>query len=319
MDVARRIKHLLDGRLEVAGGARLTALPTITSTAKPAVAPVASALGPGKMLSPAPAAGGADIAVAGLRKLLGESGYQVLDGKETGEPTGRAWTELGDLDEIGHLEPWSLPEVIDREVEKVVERVGVLLGAGWQQVAIVTDHGWLYLPGGLPKVDFPISVTKDDRGRKGRTARLAEGAKAPGQTVPWYWDPDVRMAVAPGIATFVGGAVYEHGGVSPQECVTPVITIRGAATAAGPVEIVTIWTGLRARVSVEGAPSDAQVDIRRKAGDDGTSLIDGARPLAVGAASILVPDEDAEGTSVFVVVLSASGALLGQASVTVGG
>lgn len=319
MDVARRIEHSLDRRLDVTVGARLTALPTITSTAKPAASPVASALGPGKMLSPAPAAGGADIAVAGLRKLLGESGYQVLDGKQTGDPTGRAWTELGDLDELGHLEPWNLPEVIDREVEKVVERVAVLLDAGWRQVAIVTDHGWLYLPGGLPKADLPVSVTKDDRGRKGRTARLADGARAPGQTVPWYWDPDVRMAVAPGIATFVGGAAYEHGGVSPQECVTPVITVRATAVAAGPVEIAATWTGLRARVTVGGAPSDALVDIRRKAGDAGTSLIDGARPLADGSASILVPDEDTEGTSVFVVVLSASGALLGQASVTVGG
>jgi len=318
-DIARRIESALGRSTAVTVEPRLTALPTITSTAKPAVSPVVGDLGPGKMLSPAPKDGGPDLAVSGLRKLLGDRGYQVLEGTESGEPTGRAWTELGDLDEVGHLEPWNLPELIDREVGKVVERTTVLLAAGWQQVVIVTDHGWLYLPGGLPKVDLPVSVTKDDRGRKGRTARLADGAKVPGQTVPWYWDPDVRMAVAPGIAVFEAGKVYEHGGVSPQECVTPVVTVRPAGTAARPLEIVATWTGLRARVTVDGAPPDAKVDIRRKAGDAATSLIDEPRSLTDGAASILLPDEDAEGTSVFVVALSPSGTLLGQTSVTVGG
>ena len=34
-----------------------------------------------------------------------------------------------------------------------------LLEAGWTSVRIVTDHGWLYLPEGLPKVDLPKHLT----------------------------------------------------------------------------------------------------------------------------------------------------------------
>lgn len=103
---------------------------------------------------------------------------------------------------------------------------------------------------------------------------------------------------------------------------TPVVTVRAAAGAVGPFEISVRWTGLRARIAVDGAPTGATVDIRRKAGDEGTRLIrePGAVP-AEGEASVMVlPDhEDAEGTSVFVVVHDGSGRLLGQTSTTVGG
>ena len=320
-DIARRLEvDLRLAKREVVIGPRLAALPTITSTAKPAVSPVVSRLGPGRSFAPAAAAGGADLTVVGLRTLLTDSGYQVLALKESGDPAGRAWTEAGDLDEIGHLEPWNLPEQSEREVEKLVERVCALLDAGWKQVVVVTDHGWLYLPGGLPKVDFPISVTKDDRGRKGRTARLAESALAPGGTVPWHWDPMVRMAVAPGIATFVGGAVYEHGGISPQECVTPVVTVRKAATDGGPIGLDVRWDGLRARISVSDPPAGAQLDIRRSAGDAASTVVGGPRPIeADGFVSALVRDEDEEGAVVFVVVVRADGGIMAQAETTVGG
>ena len=81
---------------------RLAALPTITSTAKPAVSPVVGRLGPGGALSPVPAGGGADLTIGGLRTLLQAEGYQVLQDGETGDPSGRAWTEQGDVDELGH-------------------------------------------------------------------------------------------------------------------------------------------------------------------------------------------------------------------------
>ena len=37
----------------------------------------------------------------------------------------------------------------------LVSRVEKLLEAGWKKVRIVTDHGWLLLPGGLPKSEMP--------------------------------------------------------------------------------------------------------------------------------------------------------------------
>lgn len=299
---------------------RLAALPTITSTAKPAVSPIVAHLGPGGGLAPVPKAGGADLAIAGLRVLLTASGYQVLQDGDAGDPQGRAWTEHGDVDELGHKQQAKLPMLLDGEVRSLCERVVGLLDSGWRQVVVVTDHGWLYLPGGLPKVELPYYLTKDEKMKKGRTGRLAEGAVAPGGTVPWFWDPGVRMAVAPGIAAFVAGEVYEHGGVSLQECVTPVITVRAATGARGPVALTVTWRGLRADVSAAGAPDGSHVDLRHKAGDPATSLLAGPVPVSAdGAARILVEDADAIETAAFLVLLDADERVIAQDTVIIGG
>lgn len=320
-DVGRRVEAALADQGFVATlRPRLAALPTITSTAKPAVSPVIARLGPGNGLAPAPKAGGPDLTIAGLRSLLAAEGYQVLQDGDTGDPEGRAWTEHGDIDELGHKQQAKLPALLDDEVRSLCERIAGLLEAGWRQVVVVTDHGWLYVPGGLPKVELPYYLTKDERMKKGRTGRLADGAVAPGGTVPWFWDADVRMAVAPGIATFVAGAVYEHGGVSPQECITPVITVHAAAAPRGPVALLINWRGLRADVSAAGAPDESRIDLRRKAGDPGSSLL--AAPASVsseGSARILLGDGDAIDTPAFLVLLDGEGRVIAQDTVTIGG
>ena len=43
--------------------------------------------------------------------------------------------------------------------------------------------------------------------------------------MPWFWDPDVRIALAPGVTCFEANKDYEHGGVSPQECIVPRLTV----------------------------------------------------------------------------------------------
>jgi hypothetical protein len=128
------------------------------------------------------------------------------------------------------------------------------------------------------------------------------------------------MAVAPGIATFVAGAVYEHGGVSPQECVTPVITVRAAAAPRGPIALAIEWRGLRAQVSAAGSPDGARVDLRHKAGDPGSSLLPEPVPVSPdGAARFLVADDDAIDTPAFLVVLDGEGRVVAQDTVIIGG
>jgi hypothetical protein len=322
-DIGRRLASaLVDQGLTVDLTSRLTALPTVTNTGKPFSSPVRASLGSGPGMDPAVADGGSRVSIDVLRKQLATKGYQVLGAVDIGDPTGRAWAELGDVDSLGHDQTSKLPRLIDGEIASLVDRIRGLLAHGWQQVAVVTDHGWLYLPGGLPKVDLPAHLTEGGKTRKARCARLATGSSTTMQTVPWTWDSDISIAIPPGSAAFQAGQVYEHGGVSPQECVTPMLVIRGAAGAAVSTAVLSIaarWRGLRAVVSVSGAPVGASVDLRRKAGDSLTSLVEAAAALdGEGTAKLLLEDEELIGTTVFVVVLDQAGMVTGQTMVEVG-
>ena len=319
-DVGRRLAATLDrAGFGVELRARLTALPSITPTGKPAASPAVGRLVGGPGLGPVSASGGASLTAEALRKEISSCGFQVLGPSEVGDPSGRAWAEQGDIDKLGHDESRLAP-LLDAEVHKLELRIGQLLASGWAQVAVVTDHGWLYLPGGLPKAELPLHLAKDAL-RKGRAARLEEGAVVDVPTVPWFWDPAVRIAMAPDIRCFVGTPVYEHGGVSPQECITPVVIASPGGSTVGPVELTVTWVGLRARIATMGAPTGATVDMRRKAGDASSGLIGGGgrRLDADGSTSFLVEDGDLEGTSAFMLVLDGEGRALVEQTVTIGG
>jgi len=323
LDVGHRLLANLESRGLLAQlESRLTALPSVTGTAKPYVSPARGACGPGPGFDPAVAATGARLTIDLLRKQLIAVDYQILGDGAVGDPTGRAWTELGDIDSLGHDQTAKLPRLLDGEVAALAERVAALLAAGWQEVAVVTDHGWLYLPGALPKVELPQHLTQDGAMRKARCARLTAGAITALQTVPWTWDPTVAIAMPPGSGAFQAGQVYEHGGISPQECVTPVIIARAAlsgASSGGPLGIAVRWRGLRATVTVTGAPKSCVIDLRSQAGNAASSLLSAAVALGEGTARIVVPDPDVDGSAAFVVVIDGSGNLVMQQAVTVGG
>lgn len=314
-DVARRLAEVLeDGEITVETGWRYCALPGVTPTAKPALSPARPLLSPGKKFDAT--ASGKAVTAESLRRLLKERGYQILLGEEVGSPEGSAWTETGDLDSLGHNRGWKMALDVERSVRDLAARVTALLEAGWREVLVVTDHGWLLLPGGLPKVDLPEHLTVV---RKGRCARLKSGAHTDQQSVRWSLDPEVSVAVAPGIAAYEAGKEYEHGGLSPQECVVPVLTV----TASGVTPSVTAtiaevrWTGLRCRVRVEGAREGTKVDLRSRAADPATSI---AAPKALkdGTASLPVADDSREFEAAIVVVLDPDGRVLAQAPTVVG-
>jgi hypothetical protein len=319
-DAGRKLVAALERRgLYCETGWRLAALPTVTPTAKPAVSPIADQMSGGDepSLGPVVKATGATSTAAAFRKLLDGVGYQVLTGDALGDPSGMAWTELGAIDQYGHEHGWNLAHHLQGELRNLERRIDALLGRGWQKVVVVTDHGWLLLPGGLPKIELKEHLTVL---RKGRCAVLKEGAQTDQHTVPWRWNKDVRIAVASGIACYEAGKEYEHGSISPQECIVPVITVsRPISLAAQEVAITgVIWKGLRCAISVSEAGPDLMADIRTKAGNAATSLTK-PRPIEAGAASLLVEDDDQLGAAAFAVVVSSEGALLAQAQTTVGG
>ncbi len=318
-DVGQRLADTLAARgLTAAVAPCLAALPTVTPTAKPAASPIAHLLGPGAGFTPTVVETGKALNITTFRQLLVANGFQVLQGDATGDPEGAAWTEFGNLDSYGHSQGWKLARRVVEEVRELADRVVALVATGWSEVRIVTDHGWLLLPGGFgDRIEMPVGQVED---RKGRCARLKPDAPTDQQVVPWRWDGTVRIAVAPGISCYELGEEYQHGGLSPQECITPVVTVTTGAQIAPAVTIAQVrWTRQRCRVTLAGTTAGCSVDIRTKPADPATSVAEGGKGVnADGTASLIAPDEDLYETAAHIVVLGARGNVLAQTLTTIG-
>lgn len=321
-DVSQRLaSRMRDKSWAVTLSTRWAGLPTVTATAKPAVSPVSKDIkgtSLGEDFLPATAAGEQPLTTDRFRKLLATSGYQYVGADETGDSSGRGWTENGELDKLGHSLQGKLAGRVEEQVELLLERIQTLLEAGWKEVRVVTDHGWLWLPGGLPKVDLPKYLTAS---RWARCAAIKGGSKVEVPTVRWHWNAHERVAVAPGIACFGAGNEYAHGGLSLQESLIPVIRVtagKAAANASAAINEVN-WAGLRCRVRVEGVQPGLSVDLRTKVNDPGSSVSQTRALDSKGSASLLVADDELEGSPAVVVVLDASGHVIAKLPTIIGG
>ncbi|NLE95584.1 MAG: BREX-1 system phosphatase PglZ type B [Dehalococcoidia bacterium] len=324
LDVARRLKSLLErAGCDVIEAERWAPLPTITATGKPAVSPVADAIsGCLGTTDFEPTVAETGQALGGnhhLWRLMQGQSWQVLTRSETGDPSGHAWTECGNIDKEGHENGWKLAPRLDGLLREVQERVTGLLAAGWRNVRIVTDHGWLLLPGGLPKTELPPALTEM---KSGRYAVVKGGAHVEAKTFSWFWASEQRFVSAPGIGCYRAGEEFAHGGVSAQECITVElqVTLKSGA-AAEPVRVShIIWKGMRCTVATTGQTQGCSVDIRLKAGDETSSLVFNRGAIRDdGTVSVVVSEDRHEGSRALIVVLSADGALLAQQETTVGG
>jgi hypothetical protein len=208
---------------------------------------------------------------------------------------------------------------LDTQLDQVVERVVELSEAGWKRIRIVTDHGWLLMPGGLPKSELPKHQAET---RWGRCAVLKDNAHGTPLTFGWDWCKDVQVAYAPGVSCFVAGADYAHGGISLQECLVPVLQLNcaGGNGQAASVTIQSVaWKGLRCTVVVEGAAPDQRVDVRTKAALSSSSLAASTKAIEGGKASLAVVDDEHVGAAAVVVLLGANGEVLQKQATTVGG
>lgn len=306
-DVGQGLAESLKNRgLQVTVDSRWAALPTVTATAKPAVSPVARKF-IGKQM-PADFApidvDGNSVVAALIRRTLEGQGYQVLKGPNVRPASSEAkgWVELGKIDTRGHDMESEMAKQLEDEIESLSKSVQALFDGGWKSVRIVTDHGWLLLPGGLPKVDLPRLLTES---RWARCAVAANGT--PSDTVPvsWFWNAGETVHTPPGIACFNKSPEYTHGGLSVQECLIPDITVRAgsAATVSATIRDVT-WNKYRCLVDCFGSFAGMKVDIRVGTPTGKSAL---PAPKAVpddGHLSIPV-DDIYEGQNLFVVLLGA--------------
>ena len=300
---------------------RWAGLPTVTATAKPAVSPIATGikgLTLGEDFLPATANGGQPLTTHWFRKLLGEAGYQYLGSDETGDPSARAWTEHCEFDKLGHSQQGRLASRVEEQVELLLERIESLLDTGWHEVRVVTDHGWLWLPGGLPKVELPKYLTAS---RWARCAAIKGDSNVEVPTVRWHWNSNERVAIAPGIACFGSGYEYAHGGLSLQESLIPIIRVTGSpATNQSASKVADVsWAGLRCRVRIEPTQASLSVDLRTKVNDPGSSVSALRKVDANGSASLLVENDDLEGVPAAVVLLDASGNVIAKQPTIIGG
>ena len=320
-DVSQKLAtELSDEDFQVVTEPRLAALPTITSTAKFALSPDITKIdGKGsKFLTPLLAGKETPITADIFRKVLTDLDFQILRGEDLGDPSGLGWTEIGEIDAYGHEHACKLAVHLQSELLALRNRIRNLLDFGWQKVIVLTDHGWLLLPEGLPKAFIPEHLTDL---RKGRCARIKEGAITDQQVVPWFWDKDVRVAIATGICCYEAGKEYEHGGISPQECITPLLTISKATSKTS--QSVSIeapkWRGLRMVAIIEGSKAGLKVDVRLKAGDASTSLIkEPVAPDEKGEISLIIEEEGYLDSAAYIVVLTESGQICAQMFTTIG-
>jgi hypothetical protein len=226
--------------------------------------------------------------------------------------------ECGDIDKEGHVKGIKLAERIDALLDEVAERIEELLAAGWKSIRVVTDHGWLLVPGGLPKSHLPKTATES---RWGRCAELKQGIKVDELTLGWHWNQQVPVAYAPGIASFIAGKEYDHGGISIQECLTPIIAIKSnmAAQSSVSASLDNIgWRGLTCKVEASTDADGVMVDLRQKPADENSSLVR-KKVLKNGKSTLMVDNDDYEGCSAVVVLLDDAGNLLAMQPTIVGG
>jgi hypothetical protein len=323
MDVARQLaEKLMAAGIESTQDWEWSAIPSVTATAKPAASPIADhvqggdagdefttrLISTGQLLTQ-------DRFVAALK----EKGWQHLGSDETGDPSGSAWTEAGALDKRGHTEGWKLARSVETEVRDPASRIGALLRSGWTEVVVVTDHGWLLMPSGLPKVELKAFLTET---RWSRCAALKADAATDALTFKWHWNPAVMMASPPGAGSFRAGMEYSHGGVSLQEMVIPVIRVKTAQPTGGSARLLEAkWTGAKCRISVGGHYAGERVDVRTSLSDPNTSLLVDKQAREItpeGKVTVFLENDADIGNKAEIVLLDSTGQVIHSLSTTLG-
>ena len=234
LDLARELEAVLDkdDGLTIALEAGFTSIPSVTSSGKVWVSPACKLADGGIAADFAPKLPKGAYTADKLRRAMEPEGVAVVDTEDPSLAYGKGWAEFpGDIDSDGHAKGAKLARVIPAHLDDLAKAILRLLNAGWKQVWVVTDHGWLLLPGGLPKAELPAKLTET---KWGRCAVLKDAAADNDWLVlPWSFDPAVRVALAPGISAFSMGREYDHGGLSLQESVVPFLRVQRHGPVAG--------------------------------------------------------------------------------------
>ena len=161
-----------------------------------------------------------------------------------------------EVDHLGHGSADALVRHIHLEIERIARLVRKLHGWGYPEVHVVTDHGFIL----LDKDSLPDEVPYDRdwcRVRKARFALVPAEADLPLASLPFEWDPTLRVALPPGLAFFQAEQSFSHGGAALQELVIPHLVSRSEVAAGkriGVEVVLPTFELLRAAVKVTLRP-----------------------------------------------------------------
>lgn len=134
-----------------------------------------------------------------------------------------------DIDSLGENNPTYFISMVPGILRKIQIAVNHLADAGFTRAVIATDHGfgWMFSTSAGNAIGKPPGEWKMTKDR----ALLGAGSADSNSWVLPAADAGIRsgmaqIAVPKGMATYTAGVTYFHGGLSPQECILPVIDVR---------------------------------------------------------------------------------------------
>ena len=125
-----------------------------------------------------------------------------------------------DIDAEGEAKGLGLFKDIEKEITEIAQKVQLLARCGYQEVHIITDHGFLLSsPDGLVKWESPQGADACER----RFAMIPKNIGSDLPAIPSPWDDDHWLVLPPAGTAFKasGQTEYLHGGASLQEIVIP--------------------------------------------------------------------------------------------------
>ncbi|MDD2260878.1 MAG: BREX-1 system phosphatase PglZ type B [Clostridia bacterium] len=305
---------------------RWTGLPTITATCKPIL--IQEMAGAEDNRQGGDALNYEAMTSYEFKKTLEQNNWRLVSNneiiphaiRENGKPAFRLWLEYGNLDELGHSQGWGLAKHIDGTLAELAGRVKELFRAGWESVMIITDHGWLLYPGGLPKAELPACLSES---KWQRFATLKDGADTKEHIYPWYWNPQQQIALADGVSCYRKGVEFTHGGLSVQECLLLDLKVSKGSRPqnAISVKITDIkWTNMRCSIAIDDAGAGLSFDLRTSPGDPLSSVALSVKPIKSNhTASVVVEDVNLEGQKAYIVIFDTEQNIVSQIQTTIGG
>lgn len=324
-DLAKRLAVMLrKNNLDVMEEVTWTPSPTVTATCKPALMSVAEKIvgddSDYQDFMPVIKDSGQFATSARMSHLLEEQGWTILTDATLDKPESRGWYEFGRIDEEGHKIGSRIAALVEGYLDEVQEHILKIINTGWKTVKIVSDHGWLLMPGGLPKISMPTSLTES---KWGRCAAIKPGALYEGTYFPWYWNENVHFALPDGVSCYRGGIEYSHGGISIQECLMLRLTIKKKEAEQKERNILVtdiVWRGMRCNIAAEGDLKGVKADIRLKPAVAGSSIVMGMKEFnESGIASVVVDNDSTEGDAAYIVLLDSKNKVIYQSATVVGG